>query len=141
MPIAKAPQTSHQLICDALRGVLHRAVQAGPDAVDGIGSIQCQTTAVLYLLLCDHPINRRGRCRSCRRSGAMVGLRRQRCRIHRTASYWLLRQPDKAQLLSHLASELGPDTAPPGAGRAATPLAAGARGSRPAPSPTEFGTG
>ncbi|MGH4007525.1 MAG: hypothetical protein ACRDTH_05050 [Pseudonocardiaceae bacterium] len=100
-------QTSHQLICDALRGALLRAVHAGPGAVDGIGSIQCQAAAVLYLLLRDHPIDRRGRCRSCRHSGAMVCPRRQRCRIHRTASYWLLRQPDKAQLLSHLASELG----------------------------------
>ncbi|MGH3886616.1 MAG: hypothetical protein ACRDSZ_08600 [Pseudonocardiaceae bacterium] len=52
-------QTSHQLICDALREVLHRAVQAGPGAVDGIGSIQCQASAVLYLLLRDHPIDRR----------------------------------------------------------------------------------
>ena len=44
----------------------------------------------------------------------MIG--RPRCRIHLTASYWLLRQPDKAQLLSHLVGELGPDTAPPGTG-------------------------
>ncbi|MGH3896803.1 MAG: hypothetical protein ACRDTA_00835 [Pseudonocardiaceae bacterium] len=35
---------------------------------------------------------------------------------HLTASYWLLRQPDTAQLLSHLADELGPDTAPSGTG-------------------------
>lgn len=110
-------QTSHQLMCDALRGVLLRAVHAGLGALDGIGSIQCQASAVLYLLLRDHPIDRRGRCRSCRRSGVMVGLRRRCCRIHLTASYWLLRQPDKAQLLSHLAGELGLDTAPPhGAG-------------------------
>jgi hypothetical protein len=106
-------------MCDALCGVLRRAVYAGPDAVDGIGSIQCQATAVLYLLLCDHPLDRRGRCKSCRRSGAIVGLRRRRCRIHRTGSYWLLHQPDKAQLLSQLAGELGSDTAPPGA---ASPL-------------------
>lgn len=115
MPIAQGrtvDQTSHQLVCDALRGVLHRAVHAGPGAVDGIGSIQCQASAVLYLLLRDHPVDRRGRCRSCRRSGAMVCPRRQCCRIHRTASYWLLRQPDKAQLLSYLAVELGLDTAP-----------------------------
>ncbi|MGH3900339.1 MAG: hypothetical protein ACRDTA_19260 [Pseudonocardiaceae bacterium] len=99
-------QTSHQVICDALRGVLLKAVHAGPGAVDGIGSVQCQASAVLYLLLRDHPIDRRGRCRSCRHSGSMVCTRRQYCRIHRTASYWLLRQPNQAQLLSHLATEL-----------------------------------
>lgn len=122
MPIAQGTpprrtvdQTSHELICDALRGVLLRAVQAGPGAVDGISLIQCQASAVLYLLLRNHPIDRQGRCQSCRRSGTMVGPRRQRCRIHLTANYWLLRQPDKAQLLSHLALELGLDTAPPGA--------------------------
>lgn len=102
-------------MCDALRGILRRAVHAGPGAVDGIGSIQCQATAVLYLLLGDHAIDRRGCCQSCRRSGAMVGPRR--CRIHLTASYWLLRQPDQVLLLSHLADELGLDTAPPGSGR------------------------
>jgi hypothetical protein len=110
-------QTSHHLLCDALRGVLHEAVHAGPGALEGIGSIQCQASVVLYLLLRDHPIDQQGRCRSCRRSGAMVGARRQRCRIHLRASYWLLRQPDQAQLLSQLALELGLDTAsPPGPG-------------------------
>jgi hypothetical protein len=104
-------QTSHRLMCDALCEVLRGAVRAGPGAIDGIGAIPCQATAVLYLLLRNHSIDRRGRCRFCRRCGAMIG--RQRCRIHLTASYWLLRQPNKAQLLSHLASELGLDTAPP----------------------------
>ncbi len=109
-------QTSHRLMCDALSRVLCKAVQADPDAIDGIGLIQCQACAVLYILLRDHPIDRRGRCQSCRRPGAMVGPRRRCCRIHITASYWLLRQPDQALLLSHLSSELGLDTAPPRAG-------------------------
>ncbi|MGQ0719113.1 MAG: hypothetical protein ACT4NP_17710 [Pseudonocardiales bacterium] len=46
----------------------------------------------------------------------MIGLRRRPCRIHIRASYWLLRQPDEALLLSHLAGELEQGTAPaPGA--------------------------
>jgi hypothetical protein len=98
-------QISHRLVCDALCGFLRQAAKAGPNAVDGIGSIGCRASAVLYTLLLDHPIDRRGRCWSCRHFGAMIGLRR--CRIHITASYWLLLQPDKTMLLSHLACELG----------------------------------
>jgi hypothetical protein len=93
-------QTSHQLLCGALRETVH----AGPAAVDWPGSIRYRASAVLYMLLLDHPIDRWGRCRSCRRSGAMIGLRRRRCRIHARASYWLLCQPDNT-LLSHLANE------------------------------------
>jgi hypothetical protein len=108
-------QISHRLMCDALRGFLRQAVRAGPGAVEGIGSIGCRASAVLYTLLLDHPIDRRGRCWSCRHPSAMIGLRR--CQIHLTASYWLLLQPDKAMLLSQLACELGLGTAPPlGAG-------------------------
>ena len=99
-------QTSHRLLCDALRETVH----AGPGAVDWPGSIRYRASAVLYMLLLDHPIDRRGRCRSCRRSGAMIGLRRRPCRIYARASYWLLRQPDDT-LLSHLANEVGEDSA------------------------------
>lgn len=110
-------QTSHRLICHALRRVLCRAVKVGPGAVDGIGSVQCQASAVLYTLLRDHPIDRQGRCRSCRRPGAIIGFRRRPCRIYLRASYWMLRQPDQALLLSHLAYELETDPVPPsGAG-------------------------
>jgi hypothetical protein len=71
----------------------------------------CRVSAVLYLLLLDHPIDRRGRCRSCRRPGARIALRRRSCLIHLRANYWLLRQPDKAILLAHLADHLGLDHA------------------------------
>lgn len=115
-PVANAnwtvDQTSHRLTCDALRRVLRQVVQAGPGAVDRIGSIRYRALAVLYTLLLDHLIDQRGRCRSCRRPGAMIGLRRRPCRIHIRASYWLLRQPDEALLLSHLAGELEQGTAP-----------------------------
>lgn len=106
-------QTSHRLLCDALRGVLSQTVHA-PGAVDRISSIQYRASAVLYTLLLDHSIDRRGRCRSCRRPGAMIGLRRRPCRIHIRASYWLLHQLDEALLRSHLADELEQGTAPGG---------------------------
>ncbi|MGH3886294.1 MAG: hypothetical protein ACRDSZ_06955 [Pseudonocardiaceae bacterium] len=100
-------QTSYRLVCDVLRGALHQTTaQAGPGAVEGVGSIVYRGSAVLYLLLLDHPIDRRGRCRSCRGPGAVIGLRRRPCRIHLRASYWLLRQPDVAMLLSHLADDV-----------------------------------
>ncbi|MGH4005432.1 MAG: hypothetical protein ACRDSO_15150 [Pseudonocardiaceae bacterium] len=108
-------QTRQRLVCNLLRGVLR---QAGPGAVEGVDAILYRVSAVLYLLLLDHPIDRRGRCRSCPRPGAVIGFRRRPCRIHLRASYWLLRQPDNAMLLSHLADDLGLGTAPPpGVGR------------------------
>jgi hypothetical protein len=101
-----AQTTSYRLLCDALCETVH----AGPGTVDGPGLIRYRASAVLYLLLLDHPLDRRGRCRSCRRSGAMIGLRRRPCRVHARTSYWLLRQPDDT-LLSNLANELGLDEA------------------------------
>ncbi|MGH3804927.1 MAG: hypothetical protein ACRDTD_33240, partial [Pseudonocardiaceae bacterium] len=70
-----------------------------------------RASAVLYLLLLDHPIDRQGRCRSCPRPGTVIGFRRRPCRIHLRANYWLLRQPDNAMLLSHLADDPGLGTA------------------------------
>ncbi len=109
-------QTSYRLLCAAVRDTVH----AGLGANDEIGSIRYRASAVLYLLLLEHPIDRWGRCRSCRRSGTIIGLRRRPCRIYLKASYWLLRLPDEAMLLSHLADELGLRTAP-GAGTAQPP--------------------
>jgi hypothetical protein len=100
-------QTSYRLVCDALRGVLRPLVQDGPGAVEEVGSILFRASAVLYTLLLDHPIDRQGRCRSCRRSGTVIGLRRRPCRIYLRANYWLLRQPDEAFLFSHLPTTWG----------------------------------
>lgn len=94
-------QTSYRLLCDALRETVH----AGSGAVEGAGSIRYRASAVLYMLLLDHPVDRRGRCRSCRRSGTLMGLRRRPCRVHARASYWLLHQPDDT-LLSYVANEV-----------------------------------
>ncbi|MGH3767702.1 MAG: hypothetical protein ACRDTX_21585 [Pseudonocardiaceae bacterium] len=110
MPVAGAGgtvgQTSHRLVSEALGEELRQAVHTGPSALDRADSIRYRVSAVLYLLLRDHSIDRRGRCRSCRRPRAMITIRRQPCRILIKARYWLLGQPDEAQLLCLLAAEL-----------------------------------
>ncbi|MGH8571935.1 MAG: hypothetical protein ACREX8_05080 [Gammaproteobacteria bacterium] len=109
------PQTTHRLMCEALCGDLWDAVESGSLDSARTGSIRCRACVVLYLLLCDHPVDRRGRCRSCRRSGAVLGQRHRTCRIHAKASFWL-RQSDDV-VLRHLASELTHHPAPaPGTG-------------------------
>jgi hypothetical protein len=111
-------QTSHRLVCEALR----ETVRAGPGALERVGSVRYRASAVLYLLLLEHPIDRRGRCRSC--PGVMIGLRPRPCQIHLRASDWLLHHPDEALLLSHLARELGTGRVPPRAA-AGTPHRSG----------------
>jgi hypothetical protein len=98
------PQAIHRVMSEALCCDLRDALESG--SLDGseIGSIRCRACVVLCLLLCDHPVDRRGRCRSCRRTGAVLGKRRRKCRIHVEASFWL-RQPDDV-VLRHLAHEL-----------------------------------
>ena len=108
-------QTTHRLMREALCRDLRDAVEAGSLDGGGTGSIRCRACVVLYLLLCDHPVDRRGRCRSCRRPGIKLGQRRRTCRIHVKASFWL-RQPDDV-VLRHLASKLSHHPAPaPGTG-------------------------
>jgi hypothetical protein len=98
-------QTSHRLVREALR----ETVRAGPGAGERVGSIRYRASAVLYLLLLDHPIDERGRCRSC--PDVTIGLRSRPCHIHVRASDWLLHHPDEA-LLSHLARECGAGSVP-----------------------------
>lgn len=109
-------QTSYELLCRLLRKVLVDGVQAGCGAAGGIGSVQFRASATLYALLRAHPLDREGRCRSCRGPGAVFGWRR-RCWVHREASYWL-RQPEEF-LHSRVVREWGlADQARPGAGAA-----------------------
>jgi hypothetical protein len=98
-------QTSYDLMCRVLHRVLRDAVQAGPGAAGGIGTVEGRAVAALYLLLVDHPIDQRGRCRSCRRLGAVFGLRWRCCRVYVKAALWL-RQPEEV-LRRLLADELG----------------------------------
>ncbi len=97
-------QMSYDHVCALLCGALLDGVQAGPGAAEGIGSVQGRASATLYGLLIDHPIDRQGRCRSCRHPG--VFGRRRRCRVHVKACHWL-HHPGIQFLLSPLASEFG----------------------------------
>lgn len=115
-----ATEASYVWLCERLRGVLVDAVLAGHGA-DGIGSVSSQASAALYLLLMGHPVDGRGRCRSCRRPGAMLGFRRRRCRVHGEARFWLLQQPAEF-LHSRLICELRLTDLPP-TQSSATPMA------------------
>lgn len=103
-------EAKHKVLREALRGVVLAAVDSGNGA-DGIGSIQSRASSALYALLCDHEIDRRGRCRCCRGRGAVVA-RRRTCRVFVAACFYL-HQPDHV-LLSHLASELQQANQAPG---------------------------
>ncbi len=73
-------QTSHELLREALRGAMGAAV--GSDRGDGgIGSIPWRASAALYALLGAHPVDRRGRCRSCHGLRALLGRGRRICRV------------------------------------------------------------
>ncbi len=102
-------QTSHALLGETLRDALRtggRGTEVGT---------AWRASAALYALLGDHPIDHRGRCRSCRRPDTRIGRGRRRCRVFIAASYWL-RQPDEF-LLRHLAHDLKQDPQTPAATR------------------------
>ena len=106
-------QTTYALLRETLRGVLRGGVKP---CGSGTGSIQYWACAALYELLDAHPVDQRGRCRSCRRQGVLVA-RRGRCHVYTNASYWL-HYSDQALPLPHLASEVPPrieaeDSGPP----------------------------
>lgn len=67
--------------------------------------------ATLYMIMMSHPVDRRGRCRSCRRPGTLIGRCWRRCRVHGEANVWL-HQPTEF-LRSQLARELRLDAPPP----------------------------
>lgn len=87
----------------ALRGVLDAAVES-PRGAGGIGSLECRAVLTLYSLLRDHPVDQWGRCRCCRRSGAVLGARWRPCQVHSKADL-CLRRLDEVLLLSLLADE------------------------------------
>ncbi|MGH3849989.1 MAG: hypothetical protein ACRDRT_09845 [Pseudonocardiaceae bacterium] len=99
-------QTSYALGCELLRGVLWPVVASGRVGEGGGLSVEQRACAGLFALLLDHPIDRRGRCRSCRRPGAVFGGRWRRCGVYRAAGHWL-HQPHVGLLLRNLAHELG----------------------------------
>jgi hypothetical protein len=104
-------QASHDPLCQMLRTVLVDGTRAGRGAAGGIGSVECRAVLTLYSLLVDHPVDRWGRCRSCRAPGSVLGARWRPCQVHSKATL-CLRQLDEV-LLSLLADDLGLATAPP----------------------------
>lgn len=104
-------QITHELMCAALRTALRSAVDTDRDDLRELDSMGGRAIAALYMIMMSHPVDRRGRCRSCRRPGALVGRRSRRCRVYGEANVWL-HQPTEF-LRSQLARELGLDTPPP----------------------------
>ena len=94
-------QISRDLLREALRDALLAAVESGRGG--GIGAVPCRASAALYALLGHHPIDRRGRCRSCRTRGTVVGRRRRVCQVLVAARFYL-HQPELV-LLWHLADK------------------------------------
>lgn len=95
-------QVGHELMRDVLRDGLLVAVAS--EHGSGLGSVQCRASAALYVLLGDHPVDRHGRCRSCRRPGAVIGGRHRICRVFLAARCYLYQSEE--MLLRHLAGEL-----------------------------------
>lgn len=111
-------QLSYALSCELLRRVLRPVLAAGHAAADATGTdaggvlgVEQRACAGLFTLLLDHSVDRRGRCHSCRRPGAIFGRRRRRCEVHRTVGHWL-QQPHIGILLRRLADELDTPTPP-----------------------------
>ncbi|MGH3913983.1 MAG: hypothetical protein ACRDTC_11340 [Pseudonocardiaceae bacterium] len=108
-------QTGYGLVRERLRGVLGAVVESGPGAEHVMGSVSWRVCAALYSLVEEHPVDRRGRCRSCRGPGALMRWGRRRCQVRVWACFWL-HQPDETLLLGLLARELDQQPGPsPGA--------------------------
>ncbi|MEO7193794.1 MAG: hypothetical protein ABIZ05_03085 [Pseudonocardiaceae bacterium] len=112
------PQNSHDPVCQVLGEVLVDGVRSGRGAEGGVGSVAFRACVTLYSLLVEHPVDQWGRCRSCRRSGAVFGARWRQCRVHGKATL-CLRQLDEVLLLGLLAEAL--PAAASGAARAGDP--------------------
>jgi hypothetical protein len=102
-------QTEHGLLCEVLRGFLVGEVDSAHRAGE-CGQVGCGAGAALYSLLAAHPLDRRGRCRSCGGPG-WLGRRPRVCLVFRKAHYWL-RQPTHI-VRAHLVDELGVDVLGP----------------------------
>lgn len=102
---AAVHQTGNRLLRETLCEVLRSAVASHRGDRSSGGSVGYRAVATLYMLLMSHPVDRRGRCRSCRRPGAVFGRRWRRCRVHGEASLWLHQPTEVVESL--LARELG----------------------------------
>lgn len=128
-------QAIYDALYTTLRRVLRTGVHAGAGTEEGLDSFLCRVVGALYALLMDHPIDRNGRCRSCRRPGSVLGRHRQDCGVYEEVSYWL-GEPEK-HLRERMAYQWGlnPPTDMSTTPRPASPGATGM------PTPTAPGTG
>lgn len=101
-------EASYDLMLERLRGALLAAVAWERGA---LGTIQYRASVALYVLLDDHSIDRRGRCRSCRGQATLVGRRRRFCRVYLSARFYLYQADDV--LLRCLTDELDVDVREP----------------------------
>ncbi|MGH3802789.1 MAG: hypothetical protein ACRDTD_22220 [Pseudonocardiaceae bacterium] len=72
-----------------------------------------RAAAVVYALLDEHAMDRRGRCWRCQRPGSWVGAARQRCRVYSLVHDWL--HESRPTLAARLRRDLGvpiPPTSP-----------------------------
>lgn len=102
-------QTEHDLLREMLRRFLVATAQS-PRGVAGCDQVVYGAVAALDSLLAAHPVDRRGRCWSCRHSG-WLGRRPAVCVVFLKAHYWLRQRAHRVQ--AHLVSELGVDVAAP----------------------------
>jgi hypothetical protein len=97
--VASSYHTTHRLAAEHLAEALHAWVLGKPVNGDSF----FRSTVALYSLLLAHPVDRHGRCRSCRQ-------RRRGCRVYAAVSFYL-HQPDHV-VWAHVADELGHLDAP-----------------------------
>ncbi len=77
----------------------------------GASSVECRARATLYALLGEHPVDRRGRCRSCRGPRHRLWRRRRVCRVLVLARFYLFQPVDV--LLADAAHDREPGSATP----------------------------
>ena len=110
-PSPSVQQATYGVAYTELRRVLRAGVQAGPGAEEGLNSLLCRVTGALYALLMAHPIDRRGRCRRCRRPGSVIGRRRQSCAVYVEVNHWLHHSDER--LRTQMAHHWGLTPSPP----------------------------
>ncbi|MGH3865625.1 MAG: hypothetical protein ACRDQ4_05700 [Pseudonocardiaceae bacterium] len=111
-PSPSADQVIYGVVYTALRRILREGVQAGLGAAEGLNSLQCRFAGALYALLMAHPIDRRGRCRHCRRPGSVIGRRRQSCAVYLEVDHWLHHSDERLRTQAALQWGLTPSPSP-----------------------------
>lgn len=126
--------SEHDLLRTMLRSFLVAKVESGGGAGEG-DHVACAAGAALESLLAAHPVDRQGRCTSCRAPG-WLRRRHWECMVFAKAHCWL-RQPTHF-MQTQLADELGIalPTPPTAANPATDPLQTPAAAPSPTADPT-----